>query len=91
MYQVIFEEFKGTGKYGNRLSRDVANHRIFPAIDIAASATRKSELLLTEEEQRQTDVLRKRLAGLGKVEAAKALNDYLRQYPANNELLKSLK
>jgi transcription termination factor Rho len=91
MDEVIFEEFKGTGNMEIVLSRDVANSRIFPAIDIAASATRKSELLLTEEELKQTDMLRRKLAGLGKVEAAKAMLDYLQKYPTNKELLASLK
>lgn len=91
MDEVIFEEFKGTGNMEIVLSREVANSRIFPAIDIAASATRKSELLLTEDELMQADLLRRKLIGLGKVDAAKSMLEYLQKFPTNAELLGSLK
>ena len=70
MDEVIFEEFKGTGNMEIVLSREIANHRIFPAIDISKSATRKQELLLDPKEYGQVEKLRRSLAGLGAVEAA---------------------
>ncbi len=91
MDEVIFEEFKGTGNMEVVLSRDIANHRIFPAIDIAKSATRKQELLLAPEEYNQVETLRRGLAELNKVEAAQALLKKLQTWKTNKELLSSLK
>ena len=87
MDEVIFEEFKGTGNMEIVLSREIANHRIFPAIDISKSATRKQELLFTPEEYKQAERLRRSLAGLGTVEAAQTLVKKLQQFPTNKELL----
>jgi len=87
MDEVIFEEFKGTGNMEIVLSRDIANHRIFPAIDIAKSNTRKVEGLLGPEEYAKVEELRRSLAGLNPVEAAQTLVDLLKKYPTNKELL----
>jgi transcription termination factor Rho len=87
MDQVIFEEFKGTGNMEIVLSREIANHRIFPAIDISKSATRKQELLLKPQELEQVNKLRKGLAALGPVEAAQTLVAKLQKFPTNKELL----
>ena len=87
MDEVIFEEFKGTGNMEVVLSREIANHRIFPAINIGKSATRKSELLMGPKEHQQVEKLRRTLAALGPVEAAKVLVDQLQKYPSNKELL----
>ncbi len=87
MDEVIFEEFKGTGNMEIVLSREIANHRIFPAIDIAKSATRKSELLLTPDELNKVNDLRRALADLKPVEAAQALVEQMQKYPTNKELL----
>jgi len=87
MDEVIFEEFKGTGNMEVVLSREIANHRIFPAIDIAKSATRKQELLLEADELQQINKLRRGLATLSPVEAADALVKKLQQSPTNKELL----
>ena len=87
MDEVIFEEFKGTGNMEVVLSREIANHRIFPAIDIAKSATRKQELLLEADELQQINKLRRGLAALSPVEAADALVKKLQQSPTNKELL----
>ncbi|MEI7998637.1 MAG: transcription termination factor Rho [Candidatus Omnitrophota bacterium] len=87
MDEVIFEEFKGTGNMEVVLSREIANHRIFPAIDLSKSATRKQEILFEAQEYQQVENLRKKLASLGKVEAAQALVDRLTKYPTNQELL----
>ena len=59
MDDVIFEEFKGTGNMEIVLSREISSRRIFPAIDIAASNTRKSELLFKEEELKKIEILRR--------------------------------
>lgn len=90
MDDVIFEEFKGTGNMEIVLSREIANHRIFPAIDIVKSATRKQELLLGADELKKIDNLRRGLAGLGKVEAAQYLLAMLQKYPTNKELLAAI-
>ena len=87
MDEVIFEEFKGTGNMEIVLSREIANHRIFPAIDIAKSATRKQELLFDQTQYKQLENFRRSLAGLGKIEAAKALVDKLNAHPTNEGLL----
>jgi transcription termination factor Rho len=90
MDQVIFEEFKGTGNMEIFLSRDISNRRLFPAIDIPKSGTRKEELLLGKEEIGQIKKLRQALAGLGPVEAAQALIEKLKVYPTNKELLAAI-
>ncbi len=90
MDQVIFEEFKGTGNMEIYLSREISNHRIYPAVDIAKSGTRKEELLLEPEELGQVRKLRRALAELGTVEAAKTLVAQLQKYSSNQELLKIL-
>ena len=87
MDEVIFEEFKGTGNMEIVLSREIANHRIFPAIDISKSATRKQELLFTPQEYSQVEKLRRSLAGVGPVEAAQNLLKKLQQFPTNKDLL----
>jgi transcription termination factor Rho len=89
MDQVIFEEFKGTGNMEIVLSREIANHRIFPAIDIPASNTRKKELLLSPEELAGSDTLRRMLIAMNPVEAAKELVSLLEKYPDNAALLES--
>jgi len=87
MDEVIFEEFKGTGNMEVVLSREIANHRIFPAIDISKSATRKQELLLEPKELEQVNKFRRGLAALGPIEAAQTLVKKLQQFPTNKELL----
>ncbi len=87
MDQVIFEEFKGTGNMEIVLSREIANQRVFPAIDIAKSGTRKEELLLPPEEIKEVHKIRRVLATFGRIEAAKALNEQLQKFPTNAELL----
>ena len=87
MDEVIFEEFKGTGNMEIVLSREIANQRIFPAIDISKSATRKQELLFTSKEYAQVERFRRGLAGLGSIEAAQTLVKKLQLFPTNKELL----
>lgn len=87
MDQIIFEEFKGTGNMEIFLSREIANQRIYPAIDITQSGTRKEALLMGPDEYERASRLRRALAELGKVEAAKILIEQLQKYPTNQELL----
>jgi len=87
MDQVIFEEFKGTGNMEIVLSRDAANQRIFPALDIAQSSTRREELLLNSKEIKNVRILRRALTGLKPVDGAMKLVELLETYPTNAELL----
>jgi transcription termination factor Rho len=87
MDEVIFEEFKGTGNMELVLDRRLADRRIFPAIDINRSGTRKEELLFTEEEIRRVWMLRKVLNELDPVEAMEMLIQKMRKTGSNAEFL----
>ena len=89
MDQVIFEEFKGTGNMEIVLSRDIANQRVFPALDIAKSSTRREELLLDSKDIKNVIALRRRLINVEPVEGAKRLVELFEKYPTNAELLSS--
>ncbi|NLY73937.1 MAG: transcription termination factor Rho [Firmicutes bacterium] len=86
MDDVIFEEFKGTGNMELHLDRKLADRRIFPAIDINRSGTRKEELLLKPEELECTWVLRKVLSSLGPAETTELLLERLSHTKSNEEL-----
>ena len=86
MDEVIFEEFKGTGNMELHLDRKLADRRIFPAIDINRSGTRKEELLLKNDELEMTWVMRKVISNLGVVEATELLVDRLTASRSNQEL-----
>ncbi len=90
MDEVIFEEFKGTGNMEIHLDRKLVDRRIFPAIDILKSGTRKEELLLPKEELNRTWVLRKVLNPLSSVEAVDLLKEKLNRTKTNAEFLMSL-
>ncbi len=90
MDDVIFEEFKGTGNMEIVLSRELSNRRIFPAIDISKSATRRMELLLEPEELKKVEMIRRVLAGRNTVEAGQALVEQLQKYPTNKDLLSAV-
>jgi transcription termination factor Rho len=85
--QVIFEEFKGTGNMELILSRDIANQRIFPAIDLAASGTRKEHLLLDEHTLKTTTALRRRLMNMQPLQQVEQLLKALEHYKTNDELV----
>lgn len=87
MDQIIFEEFKGTGNMEIYLSREISNQRIYPAIDISKSGTRKEELLLNAAELEPTRKMRRALAALPPVDAIKALLVQLQKYATNQEFL----
>jgi len=90
MDQVIFEEFKGTGNSELVLSRELAERRIFPAIDLVSSATRREELLFSQEALAVSRLLRQRLAGMTPVNAMNDLLTDLRRNRTNDELVRTL-
>jgi transcription termination factor Rho len=87
MDEVIFEEFKGTGNMELRLSRQLADKRIFPAVDINASGTRREEMLLGADEVKVTWKLRRALAGLEQQQALEIVLGKLRETQSNVEFL----
>jgi transcription termination factor Rho len=90
MDDVIFEEFKGTGNMEIHLDRKLMDKRVFPAIDITKSGTRKDELLLPREELNRIWVLRKVLSPLSPVESIELLLDRLNKSKSNGEFLNSM-
>ena len=90
MDDVIFEEFKGTGNMEIHLDRKLVDKRVFPAIDIQRSGTRKEELLLSKEDLARVWVLRKVLNPLSPVEAMEMLLDKLGRTPRNADFLAAL-
>ncbi|MDD5772653.1 MAG: transcription termination factor Rho [bacterium] len=91
MDNVIFEEFKGTGNMELVLSKELAENRVFPAIDVLKSGTRRAELLFEPEEYRCLELLHRSLAGMKNVAAMETLIKMLHKYPTNSELLASFK
>ncbi|HLY18419.1 MAG TPA: hypothetical protein VKR61_14405, partial [Bryobacteraceae bacterium] len=90
MDDVIFEEFKGTGNLEIHLERKLVDKRVFPAIDINKSGTRKEELLLPKEELNRVWILRKVLNPLSPVETMELLLDKLSKTRSNAEFLNSM-
>ena len=90
MDDVIFEEFKGTGNQEIHLDRKLVDKRVFPAIDINKSGTRKEELLQPKEELTRVWVLRKVVAPLSQVETMELLLDRLSKTRSNAEFLNSM-
>ncbi len=90
MDEVIFEEFKGTGNSEIILDRKVADKRVFPAIDILRSGTRKEELLVKHDTLKKTYVLRRILNPMGTVDAVEFLLDKLRQTKGNSDFFDSM-
>jgi transcription termination factor Rho len=91
MDQVIFEEFKGTGNSELLLSRELADKRIYPAIDLAGSATRREELLLSDGALELSRALRRRLVGLPVADAMSELLSVMSRTPTNAELVRMYK
>ncbi|WP_236940659.1 transcription termination factor Rho [Frondihabitans sp. 762G35] len=87
MDEVIFEEFKGTGNMELRLSRHLADKRIFPAVDVNASGTRREEMLLSPDEVKITWRLRRALAGLDQQQALEIVLRNLKETQSNVEFL----
>ena len=90
MDEVIFEEFKGTGNMELVLSRDLSNKRIWPAIDIFKSGTRKEELLLSQEEMNRTHLLRTFLSGMPEEEAMPFLLRHMAGTSTNKEFFRKM-
>ncbi len=90
MDEVIFEEFKGTGNMELQLDRKIANKRIFPAIDLTSSSTRRDDLLLDEKTIQRMWIMRKYLADMNPVEAMDFINDRFKKTRNNEEFLISM-
>ncbi|WNM18909.1 transcription termination factor Rho [Flavobacterium capsici] len=90
MDEVIFEEFKGTGNMELQLDRKIANKRIFPAIDLTSSSTRRDDLLLDEKTIQRMWIMRKYLADMNPVEAMDFINDRFKKTLNNEEFLISM-
>ncbi len=90
MDEVIFEEFKGTGNMELQLDRKIANKRIFPAVDLTSSSTRRDDLLLDEKTLHRMWILRKYLADMNPVEAMDFINDRIKKTRNNEEFLISM-
>lgn len=88
--EVVYEEFKGTGNLEIRLSRDLADRRIFPAIDLAASSTRQEERLLSPTELRAMSILRRSLADLPKREITEQVIRLLEKTRSNAQLVEAV-
>lgn len=90
MDEVIFEEFKGTGNMELQLDRKLSNKRIYPAVDINASSTRREDLLIEKDAMNRIWILRNYLADMNSVEAMQFLLDRLRKTNSNEEFLISM-
>ena len=90
MDDVIFEEFKGTGNMELQLDRKLSNKRVFPAVDIMASSTRRDDLLLPEEVLNRMWILRRHLSDMNSVEAMEFLKERMERTENNEEFLLSM-
>ena len=90
MDEVIFEEFKGTGNMELHLDRRLVERRLFPAIDINKSGTRREELLHTQEEQNKVWILRRFLSNMNSVDAMELVLDKMRGTKTNTEFLNNM-
>ena len=88
--EVVYEEFKGTGNLEVRLSRELADRRIFPAIDLAASSTRHEERLLSEQEQKAMSLMRRKVADLPKREITEQVLRLIEKTPSNAQLVEAV-
>lgn len=90
MDEVIFEEFKGTGNMELQLDRKLSNKRIFPAVDIMASSTRRDDLLLNNETLNRMWILRRFLSDRNSIEAMEFIKDRMERTSSNEELLRTM-
>jgi len=88
--EVVYEEFKGTGNLEIRLSRELADRRVFPAIDLAASSTRQEERLLSSSELRAMAILRRKLADLSRREITEQVLRLLEKTGSNAQLVEAV-
>jgi transcription termination factor Rho len=90
MDEVIFEEFKGTGNMELQLDRKLANKRVYPAIDVPASGTRREDLLMDKDELARVWILRKYMSDMTSIEAMEFLQDKMKGTRSNEEFLTSM-
>lgn len=90
MEEVIFEEFKGTGNMEMHMTRKLSNRRIFPALDLLASGTRREELLLSEADLNKIWIIRKLLATMNTIEGMEFLIDKMQKFKTNEEFLDAI-
>jgi len=91
MDDVIYEEFKGTGNMEVQLSRKIAEQRIFPAIDIAKSSTRRDDLLIAEDDLQRLNVLRRKIVSMDEAEVLNMILEKLRATKTNKEFLATIR
>ncbi|MCD8547118.1 MAG: transcription termination factor Rho, partial [Aeromonadaceae bacterium] len=91
MDEVIYEEFKGTGNMELHLSRKIAEKRVYPAIDITRSGTRREELLAPQDELQKMWILRKIVHPMGEIDAMEFLIDKLSLSKTNDEFFDAMK
>ena len=90
MDDVIFEEFKGTGNMELQLDRNLSNRRIFPAVNVILSGTRRDDLLLPREKAQRIWILRKLLADMNPLEAMNFMLQLMDEYKTNQDLLDNM-
>ena len=91
MDDVIFEEFKGTGNMELHLDRKLSEKRIFPAIDVNKSGTRREDLLLTEKELNSVFAIRKALSNMGTADVTEILINQMQKCDTNEKFVESVK
>jgi len=90
MDDLIFQEFKGTGNMELVLDRKISEQRIYPAVDIFLSGTRREELLIPQDDLHKINIIRRGLAGHKPIEAIERILSFIRKYPSNAEVLKNI-
>ena len=90
MDEVIFEEFKGTGNSETILDRKISDKRMFPAIDITKSGTRREELLFDNNDLQKMNILRRIIAPMGPMDAIEFINSKLKNTKNNAEFFNSM-
>jgi transcription termination factor Rho len=85
--EIIFQEFKGTGNMELVLDRKIAEQRVYPAIDIFMSGTRREELLIPEADLHKIHIIRRGLAGYKPLEAVERLLFFMKKFPTNAQML----
>ena len=90
MDDVIFEEFKGTGNSEIQLDRTLANRRIFPAVNLTLSGTRRDDLLYRADQSQRIWILRKLLADMNSTEAMNFMLQLMDEYKTNHDLLDNM-
>ncbi|MBV9256817.1 MAG: transcription termination factor Rho, partial [Ktedonobacteraceae bacterium] len=88
--EVVYEEFKGTGNLEIRLSRELADRRIFPAIDVKVSSTRQEDRLLSADELRAMSIVRRRMADLPRVDGAEQVMRLFEKTHSNAQLVEAI-